>query len=167
WRQMARELGLQGLTVPVEYGGAGFGPVEQLIVLEEMGRALLCAPYFTTAVLAVQALRASGDEAAQRQLLPGIADGTTIATLAVPEDDGAWTTDRLQTSARRRGDGWTLHGRKSFVLDGTIADRVLVVARADRGPSLFVIDSDAPGLTRRPLETLDMTRKQAELVMDG
>jgi alkylation response protein AidB-like acyl-CoA dehydrogenase len=167
WEQMARELGLQGLTVPVEYGGAGFGPVEQLIVLEEMGRALLCTPYFATAVLAVQALRASGDEVAQRDLLPGIADGTTIATLAVPEDDGGWTTDRLETSARRTGDAWALHGRKSFVLDGTIADRVLVVARTDVGPSLFVIESDAPGLTRRPLETLDMTRKQAELVMDG
>jgi len=167
WTQMARELGLQGLTVPVEYGGGGFGPVEQLIVLEEMGRALICAPYFATAVLAVQALRASGDESAQRELLPGIADGSIIATLAVPEEDGAWTTDRLQTSARRVGDGWALDGRKSFVLDGATADRLLVVARADGGPSLFVVEKDARGLTRRPLQTLDMTRKQAALAMDG
>src|SRR5262252_4699124 len=79
WLRMARELGLQGLAVPVELGGAGLGPVEQTVVLEEMGRTLLCAPYFATAVLAVGALRASGDEAAERDLLPGIAGGTTIA----------------------------------------------------------------------------------------
>ena len=167
WAQMARELGLQGLAVPAEYGGAGFGPVDQLVVLEEMGRALLCAPYFATAVLAVSALRASGDETAQRQWLPGIADGTTVATLAVPEDDGAWTTDRLRTRARRAGDGWVLDGRKSFVLDGAIADLVLVVAEADGGPSLFAVDGRAPGLSRRPLQTLDPTRKQAVLVLEG
>jgi alkylation response protein AidB-like acyl-CoA dehydrogenase len=167
WTQMAQQLGLQGLTIPQEYGGSGFGPVEQLVVLEEMGRALLCAPYFSTAVLAVNALRASGDEAAQREWLPGIADGTTIATLAVSEDGGTWATDCLQTRAQRLRDGYVLHGRKSFVLDGTIADRVFVVAQADGGPTLFAVDGRDPRLSRRPLQTIDMTRKQAALVFEG
>ena len=167
WSQMAQQLGLQGLTISEEHGGAGGGPVEQLIVLEEMGRVLLCAPYFSTAVLAVDALRASGDVAAQEELLPGIAAGTTIATLAVPEDDGSWSTDRLQTRARRSGDAYVLDGRKSFVLDGAIADLVLVVAGAEEGPTLFAVDGHAPQLSRRPLQTIDMTRKQAALVFDG
>jgi alkylation response protein AidB-like acyl-CoA dehydrogenase len=167
WSQMAEQLGLQGLTIPEEFGGAGGGPVEQLIVLEEMGRVLLCAPYFATAVLAVNALRASADAAAQRELLPGIASGATIATLAVPEDDGRWSTDRLQTRARRSGDGHVVDGSKSFVLDGAIADLVLVVAQAEEGPTLFAVDGHDRRLTRRSLSTIDMTRKQAALAFDG
>jgi alkylation response protein AidB-like acyl-CoA dehydrogenase len=167
WTQMAQQLGLQGLAIPEEYGGSGYGPVEQLIVLEEMGRALLCAPYFSTAVLAANALLQCGDEAAQKDLLPGIAEGTTIATLAVPEDDGAWSTESLQTRASRAGEGYTLTGRKSFVVDGHIADLLLVVAQADGGPSLFAVEGAAAGLSRRLLETVDMTRKQAVVELDG
>ena len=167
WSQMAEQLGLQGLTIADEHGGAGGGPVEQLIVLEEMGRVLLCAPYFATAVLAVNALQASSDAAAQREMLPRIAAGTTIATLAVPEDDGSWSTDRLQTRARRSGDAFVLDGRKSFVFDGAIADLVLVVARAEEGPSLFAVDGRDPRISRRALHTIDMTRKQAALTFDG
>jgi alkylation response protein AidB-like acyl-CoA dehydrogenase len=167
WTQMARELGLQGLTIPEAQGGSGLGPVEQLIVLEEMGRALLCAPYFSTVVLAVNALRASEDQAAQAEWLPGIADGSTIATLAVAEDDGAWTTDRLQTRAHRAGDAYVLDGRKSFVVDAALADLVLVVAKTDSGPSLFAVEGHDPRLSRRTLQTIDRTRKQAALLLDG
>src|SRR5215469_5638208 len=85
WAQLGR-LGLAGLVIPEKYGGAGCGPVEQLIVCEEMGAALLCAPYLASSVLAAGALLASGDAAAQADLLPPIASGETIATLAVPED---------------------------------------------------------------------------------
>src|SRR4029453_15294226 len=117
--------------------------------------------------LAVTALQASGDAAAQREWFPGIAGGTTIATLAACEDDGAWTTDRLQTRPQRLGEGDGIRGRKSFVLDGTIADCVLVLAQADGGPTLFAVDGQDPRLVRRPLQTIDMTRKQAALVFDG
>src|SRR5262249_13760400 len=127
----------------------------------------LCAPYFSTAVLAVHAVQASGDAAAQEELLPGIAAGTTVATLAVPEDDGSWSTDRLQTRARRSGDAYVLDGRKSFVLDGASAARVLVVAQAEEGPTMFAVDGRSPGLSRRLLQTIDMTRKQAALVFDA
>jgi alkylation response protein AidB-like acyl-CoA dehydrogenase len=166
WAQLAGQLGLQGLVIPEKYGGAGAGPVELSVACEEMGRALLCAPFFATAVLAVHALLASGDQAAAEEFLPGIAEGTTIATLAVPEDDGAWTTEGMATRARRAGDGYLLDGRKSFVLDGHLADVILVAAQADAGPSLFAVRGDAAGLTRRPLTTLDLTRKQAALELD-
>ena len=135
--------------IPEKYGGSGAGPVELAVACEEMGRALLCAPFFATAVLAARALLAAGDQAAADEYLPAIADGTTIATLAGCEDDGAWTTERLATRARRSGDGYRLDGRKSFVLDGHVADLLLVVAQADGGPSLFAVDAGASGLARR------------------
>jgi alkylation response protein AidB-like acyl-CoA dehydrogenase len=165
WQQLAQQLGVTGLTIPEKFGGLGYGAVEQAIVLEEMGRALLCAPYLSTAVLAVQALLASGDAAAQEQHLPGIAEGTTIATVAVAEDDGHWDTAAMTTRAARAADGagWRLDGRKSFVLDGHTADLIIVAAQTDGGPSLFAVAGDADGLTRQPLETLDRTRKLARL----
>ena len=167
WSALAGQLGLPGLVIPEKYGGSGAGPVELAIACEEMGRALLCAPFFATAVLAAQALLAAGDQAAQEEFLPAIADGATIATLAVCEDDGAWSAEGAATRARRTGDGYVLDGRKSFVLDGQTADLLLVVARADGGPSLFAAAGGADGLARRPLQTLDMTRKQAALSLDG
>src|SRR5436305_13873641 len=85
WAQMANELGLQSLIVPEEFGGQGFGYVELTVVLEEMGRALLCAPYFSSAVLATSTLLHAGDDAAKKEHLPGIAAGETIATLAFTE----------------------------------------------------------------------------------
>jgi alkylation response protein AidB-like acyl-CoA dehydrogenase len=163
WSQMAEQLGLQGLALPEEHGGSGFSFVEQALVLEEMGRALLCAPYFSSVVLAGTALVESGDDGAQKELLPGIADGSTIATLALAEDAGAWATDELTTTARRTTDGYLLNGAKSFVLDGHIAGALLVVAQADAGPSLFVVDGAATGLSRKLLETVDMTRKLARI----
>ena len=171
WSQLAGQLGLPGLIVPEKHGGSGAGPVELALVCEEMGRALLCAPFFATAVLAVRALLASGDQAAADEFLPGIADGSTIATLAVCEDDGAWAADGVSTRARRsgegEGDGYVLDGRKSFVIDGHTAGLLLVVARAEGGPSLFAVRGDAEGLARRTLRTLDPTRKQAALSLQA
>ena len=88
WKQMGEQLGLQGLAIPEEFGGQGFGYVELIVVLEEMGRRLLCAPYFSTVVLGANTLIHSGDEAAKKDLLPGIASGETIATLAFTEPSG-------------------------------------------------------------------------------
>jgi alkylation response protein AidB-like acyl-CoA dehydrogenase len=176
WAQLG-QLGLAGLTIPGEYGGAGCGPVERLIVCEEMGAALLSAPYLASAVLAAGALLASGDAAAQADLLPPIASGETIATLAVPEDDGSWTPDEFRVTARRSADRYLLDGRKSFVLDGMIADLILVAASSDDGPALFAVggpgdgsgpgDDSAPGLSRQAMPTIDMTRRQAVLTFSG
>src|SRR6516165_4243160 len=90
WALLASQLGLTGIAVPERFGGAGYGPAELGIVLEEMGGALLVAPYFATVALAGQALAASGDEEAMARWLPGIADGSLTATLAVGEESGSW-----------------------------------------------------------------------------
>jgi alkylation response protein AidB-like acyl-CoA dehydrogenase len=168
WTQMAQQLGLQGMAIPEEHGGAGFGQVELMVVFEEMGRALLPAPYFSTVALATNALLLSGDDAAKKELLPGIAEGATIATFAVAEDSGRYDFDDVATTATKAGDGgWTLDGSKAFVLDGHTADLILVAAQAPGGPSVFAVQADAAGLTRRAVQTLDMTRKQAELTLTG
>jgi alkylation response protein AidB-like acyl-CoA dehydrogenase len=170
WNQMAAQLELHGLAVPEEFGGSGFGPVEQLIVFEECGRALLCAPFFGTVALAIPALLAAGDPAAAKDLLPGLVSGAIVATLAFTEDDGDWnpgaTQLRAEPAATDEG-AWTLTGAKSFVIDGAAADLFLVVGRTSRGLSLFAVQADAPSLQRVQLETLDLTRKQVRLSLDG
>ncbi len=163
WRQMADQLGLQSLAIPEEYGGAGFGFVELVVVLEEMGAALLCAPFFSSAVLAAQALLTSGDAKAKDRWLPGIATGERIATLALTEDSGRWDLDAPELAARLDDDGWLLEGHKSFVLDGQLATLLFVVARTAGGLGLFAVEGDAEGLVRTPLSTMDQTRKQARL----
>ena len=163
WEQMAGQMGLQGLIVPEEYGGSGYSYVELIVVLEEMGRRLLCAPYFSTVVLAANTLLHAGDEAAKKELLPGIASGETKATLAFTEENGRWDESGITVAATKAGDGWTLSGTKMFVLDGHTADLILVAARTDAGVSLFHVPADASGLTRTALSTMDQTRKQAKL----
>src|SRR3982751_889518 len=93
WKQMANELGLQSLHIPEEYGGQGVTFVELGIVLEEQGRALLCAPYFSTVVLAANAILNAGSADEKSALLPGIASGETIAALAFTEPNGQWDAD--------------------------------------------------------------------------
>ncbi|HEX3567053.1 MAG TPA: acyl-CoA dehydrogenase family protein, partial [Acidimicrobiales bacterium] len=167
WSQMADQLGLQSLTIPEEFGGSGFSYVELIVVLEEMGAALLCAPFFSTVALGANALLTSGDDSAKADLLPGIASGETIATLAFTEDSGRWDIGGVALEATSSGDGWVLNGHKSFVLDGHVANLILVVARTDAGISLFSVAGDADGLTRTPLATMDQTRKQARLEFSG
>src|SRR6202049_540955 len=101
WSQMAQQLGLQGLAIPEEYGGSGYTYVELVVVLEEMGRGLLCAPYFSTVALAANALLASGDDAAKKEFLPGIAAGETIATVALTEDSGRWDETGITLAAAK------------------------------------------------------------------
>ena len=167
WRQAGEQLGLQGIAIPEEYGGAGFSFAEQAIVLEELGAALYGGPYLASAVLATTALLATPDEDARKAYLPGIASGDTIATLAFTEEDGSWEPDAIRLAASpaqdESADGWQLDGRKSFVLDGHTANLILVVARAGDALSLFAVPAEASGLTRTALPTLDQTRKLARL----
>ncbi len=167
WSQMAEQMGLQGLHIPEEFGGSGFSYVELGIVLEEMGRALLCAPFFSTVVLAANTLIHSGDDNAKKSYLPGIASGETIATLAFTEPSGKWDESGITTEATKSGDGYTISGTKMFVLDGHTANLIIVAARTDNGVSLFTVDGDAPGITKTPLSTMDQTRKQAKLEFDN
>jgi alkylation response protein AidB-like acyl-CoA dehydrogenase len=159
WEQLAQQLGLTGLVVPEDYGGSGFSQIEAAIVLEEMGRALLCAPFLASVVLAANLLLAVGDERAKRDLLPGISGGSTIATVALAENSRPWDEDGVRTGARQDGGSWRLDGEKIFVLDGGIADVLLVVARAASGVSLFEVRAGAGGMTVSPMRTTDRTRK--------
>ena len=108
WSQMGEQMGLQGLVVPEEFGGSGYGYVELGIVLEEMGRSLLCAPFFSTVVLAANTLIHSGDDAAKAAHLPGIASGETIATLAFTEPSGKWDESGITMEATASGSDFTL-----------------------------------------------------------
>jgi alkylation response protein AidB-like acyl-CoA dehydrogenase len=167
WKQMAEQMGLQSLIIPEEYGGSGYSYVELTVVLEEMGRSLLCAPYFSTVVLAANTILQSGDDAAKKSLLPGIASGETVATLALTEANGRWDEQGVEATATKSGDGYAISGEKMFVLDGHTADLIIVAARTDAGVSLFHLNSDASGLTRTPLSTMDQTRKQAKLTFEN
>ena len=167
WSQMGEQMGLQGLIIPEEFGGSGYSYVELIVVLEEMGRRLLCAPYFATVALAANTLLHSGDDAAKAEYLPGIASGETIATLAFTEANGKWDESGITLEASGSGSDYTLTGEKMYVLDGTIADLILVAAKTASGVSLFAVQGDASGLTREGLSTMDQTRKQARLSFDG
>src|SRR4030095_7981498 len=140
--QMADQMGLQGLIVPEDNGGSGYSYVELIVVLEEMGRSLLCAPSFSPVVLAANTLIHSGDDAAKKELLPGIASGDTIATLAFTEDNGRWDSEGITMTASKSCDGYTLDGHKMFVLDGHTANLVLVAAKTGDGISLFSVEGD-------------------------
>ncbi|MGZ4208541.1 MAG: acyl-CoA dehydrogenase family protein [Actinomycetota bacterium] len=168
WKQMAQELGLQGLAIPEQYGGQGFTFVELGIVLEEMGRALLCASFMST-VIAASAIIDGGTEAQKKALLPGIASGETIATLALGEPDRGWTADDITLETTPDG---VLNGTKTYVIDGATANLIVVAARVPGttgtdGISLYTVAGDAEGLTRAPLEALDLTRKLARLDFAG
>jgi alkylation response protein AidB-like acyl-CoA dehydrogenase len=168
WKQMGQELGLQSIAIPEEYGGQGFTFIELGIVLEEMGRLLLCAPYYSSVVLAANAILNAGTEDQKQALLPGIAGGDTIATLAFTEANGRWDASGITLEVVESGGSYTLTGEKMFVLDGHTADLIVVAARTKgsegtEGISFFTVAGDADGLHRTPLSTMDQTRKQAKL----
>jgi alkylation response protein AidB-like acyl-CoA dehydrogenase len=165
WNVLTAELGLTALAIPEEYGGLGYGFLEVSIALEEMGRALLCAPYLSSC-LAATALVRSGDEWAQADLLPGIAAGTTLATLAYMETPHDWAGRNPSTRARRVRDSYELDGRKRYVLDGAIAEVALVLAATDDGPGLFAVETAAEGVSRSASPTMDLTRRLAEMTFD-
>jgi alkylation response protein AidB-like acyl-CoA dehydrogenase len=172
WRQLSDELALPGIHLPQDYGGAGFGMVELGIVMEESGRSLLCAPYFSSAVLAANAILNAGTEAQKATLLAPIARGERLATLAVTELNGDWDPRAIELKATAVSDGYLLDGTKSYVVDGHIAEFLVVAARtpptADRaGLALFIVPADGRGIERRLLKTMDATRKLARIDFHG
>ncbi|MCL2395734.1 MAG: acyl-CoA/acyl-ACP dehydrogenase, partial [Acidimicrobiaceae bacterium] len=164
WRQMAEQLGLHGLAIPEAYGGSGYGFEELAIVFEEMGRALLCAPFFSSVGLAANLLLSVDDEAARSDYLPGIAAGDTIATVALAEASGRWDEDGIQLTA---SPDRALTGEKRYVLDGHLADLILVPARTPAGISIFAVERGAAGVTTTSVKTMDETRKQARVSFES
>ena len=172
WRQLSEELALPGVHIPEQYGGAGFGMVELCIVAEELGRALLCAPYFSTAVLAANAILNAGTKEQKARLLPDLASGARLATLAVTELNGRWDPQAIELVATPAAGGYLLNGTKSYVVDGHLAELLVVAARMPatsgaQGLALFTLRGDSGGVERRRLESMDATRKLARIDFHG
>jgi alkylation response protein AidB-like acyl-CoA dehydrogenase len=188
WRRMAEAHAMPGLLVPGRFGGPGGGWPEMALVLEEMGRVLLCAPFLSTAVLAPTAILASGDTDAGHRWLPPIAAGRLTATVAVAEA-GTWGGQVTTTATPTDAGGHRLEGRKEFVLDGHVAELLVVAAQGPSGPSqrgaqgpsgpsergarggggvsLFAVEGDAAGLARTLSPTMDQTRKLARVELSS
>jgi alkylation response protein AidB-like acyl-CoA dehydrogenase len=170
WKQIG-ELGWPAVIIPEQYGGLGLSYVELVALLEVMGESLLCAPFFSSVCLAANALLVAGTEEQRREYLPQIADGQTLATLAVSEPSGRWDAQGIAATARRDGTDYRINGTKRFVLDGHCADLVIVAAReagseGQSGISLFAVPADTAGLERRALSTIDQTRRLSAIEFD-
>jgi len=169
WKKIA-ELGWLGLVIPEAYGGSALGYVDLVLVLEEMGRVVLPSPFIWT-VMVAEAINRAGSEAQKKALLPKIAAGELIATIAWMEPSGLWGADGITAAARQNGSDFVIDGAKLFVNDGHIADCMLVAARtggrsAD-GVTLFAIESSRAGVSVTPLTTMDQTRKLSEVKFAG
>jgi alkylation response protein AidB-like acyl-CoA dehydrogenase len=169
WKKIAG-LGWTALGIPEEFGGAGTF-LDLIVVLEECGRALLPGPFFATMGLAVPALIEAGTEAHKKEVLGAIASGNARATLALTEASGRWDAAGVTLAAKPVGGGWRLDGVKHFVPDAAGADYTVVVARTkgegEEGISLFLVKGQPKGMSVKPLQTLDMTRRWNEVRFDG
>jgi pimeloyl-CoA dehydrogenase small subunit len=171
WRQYA-DLGLTGAPFGEEDGGYGGGAVEIMLTQEAFGRVLALEPYFATVVLAGGALRHGATAQERAELIPEIASGASRMALAHAEPQSGWNLFDVKTTAKRDGDGYKLDGEKGLVINGDSAQKLIVLARtsgAQRdkdGLGLFLIDADAPGVTRRPYPTQD-GRRAAEVSLSG
>ena len=159
WREMA-ELGWTGFVVPEEYGGSGFGLVGLGLVMEAAGRSLAATPLLSTALVGATALALAGSAMQKDTHLSGLVAGETIFALALEEGPHHAPT-RIATTAKKHGGGYRLSGRKTFVLDGHVADTLIVAARTAGGTddkagiTLFLVPADAPGVSRRRTVMVD------------
>jgi alkylation response protein AidB-like acyl-CoA dehydrogenase len=167
WKQMA-DLGWTGIAIPEELGGAGLGFFELSVLLEEMGRVLLPSPFLASMVLGAGAILNAASQEQKERLLPGIARGELRATLAFVEQSGRWDAGAITTTASHQGDGYLLSGSKWYVVDGDAAQVLVVSARIGADDvGLFIVQPDAPGVSRHAMRTLDMTRKLAKIDFDN
>ncbi len=165
WKHLAQELGWCATHIPEKYGGLELGWVELALLMEQMGRRLLCAPFFATVCLAATALIETASEAARRRYLPEIAAGKLVATIALGESGIDWNLGAIGAAATPVAGGYVLNGSFRHVPDGAHAALILVAARLPGAntPGLFAISADAPGVSRIALKTIDATRRLAEV----
>ncbi|MEW2459341.1 acyl-CoA dehydrogenase family protein [Microbacterium sp. K41] len=166
WRLLCEEVGITGMAVPEEHGGAGFTLREAQLALEEIGYALAPSPYLGSVAIAAQAILAAGDAEASARLLPGIAEGSSAAALVWADPSGRFAPDHIDVHAEADGEAWTLTGTAGFVLDGLPADVLVAVARTADGPRLFEV-LDAAAVAREDDPTMDQTLRLATLRFDG
>jgi alkylation response protein AidB-like acyl-CoA dehydrogenase len=169
WRRMA-ELGWLGLVIPEKYGGGGLSYVDLVLVMEEMGRVVLPSPFIWTVMFA-EAIKRAGNDKQKSSLLPKIASGEVIATVAYLEPSAVWSANGITMTARAEGGGYVLDGTKLFVNDGHIVDCFLVAARTggtgNQGVTLFALESKRSGIAVTQLTTMDQTRKLTEVKFTG
>jgi alkylation response protein AidB-like acyl-CoA dehydrogenase len=160
WKALATELGILGAPFAEEQGGLGGGPVENMIMMEQLGEAIAIEPYLQTVVIGGGALKAAGGAMADA-LIPQIIGGEAVIAFAYAEPQGRYELQNLRTSARREGEGWVLNGHKSVVYAAPWATHLLVTARTGGGQreasgvSLFLIEANRPGIVRRDYPTVD------------
>jgi len=162
WQRIG-EQGWCGAALPEAYGGLAFGYVELCALAEELGRALAPVPFASSVYQFAEALLLAGTEAQKQALLPGIAGGATIGTLAFSEGPGAVDAGRIATHY----DNGTLSGTKLPVTDGGSANHAVVLAASDAGPGLYLVALDGEGVTRKILSSIDPTRGVASLHFDN
>lgn len=165
WETLAGEVGAAAIGIPEEYDGLGMTPMESHLILEILGEYLAPTPFLSSAVVAAGALLASGADDACARLLPAIAAGETVATLAWASPSGQWDPSHSALEAAPAGDSWEVSGTSRLVLDGVEADLVLAVARGPEGPVLVEI-TDSGRVTRERVPALDPTLNLAELTFD-
>jgi alkylation response protein AidB-like acyl-CoA dehydrogenase len=165
WDQLA-QLGLTGLTIAEEHGGAGATFVELSLVFEELGRRLAPVPLLASAVLGATVLQHAGSPEQQTAILPDVAAGTARLALAHLDPAGRLTADP-GIRAVREGERWTLDGTAGFVVDGQHATHLVVAATSAEGLQLFLVDADAEGVERTAVEVLDLTRPMATIRCSG
>lgn len=154
WATLA-DLGVLGLTIPVEHGGFGESAASQLVVHRELGRGVMVEPVIPGAVIAQAMLAGYGSAAQKAQWLPAIASGERVVAAAWLEPDSRYRFDRTQTTATREGDNWVIDGTKCLVWHGHVADAWIVSARVDGGTALFLVPRDAPGVNVTPYPSMD------------
>ena len=166
WTRLA-EMGVLGLPFEERYGGMGAGPVEVGIVAQELGRVVAPEPFLTSVVLAGGVVALAGTEEQKLSLLEAVASGETVLAFAHAEPGARWTPTAEKVTATASGEAWTLSGVKEPVPHGARADRLVVsAALPDGGTGLFVVEGDAPGLTRTGYATFDGGRA-ARVALDG
>ena len=171
WKAFAEELGILGAGFSEEQGGLGGGAVENMIVMEELGKGLVVEPYLGTAVIGGGFLKHAGGEAAE-ELIPGVVAGEVIGAFAYAEPKGRYDLADLQTTAKRNGEGWELNGRKAVVVGAPWATHLFVTARTgggrrDRGGvGVFLVEKDAAGVATRDYPTVD-GRRASEIAFEN
>jgi len=170
WEEMAG-LGWMGLAFPEKYGGSGMSFLDLAVLLEEMGRACLPGPYFSTVILGGLTIADIGSEEQKQQYLRRIASGEIIFTLALTEPSASYDADAIETKATADKDGYVIKGTKLFIPDAHIADYMLVVARTgekakgEEGLTIFIVDGKSPGISSTVLKTI-ANDKLCEVVFD-
>lgn len=165
WTTLCEQIGVGGLLIDVEHGGAAGSLIDAAVVAEELGRMLTPSPMLGTACLAATLLAASTDDDARARLLPGIATGATVVSACLADERGRWSGARLGVQARLEHE-WTLTGTAHYVLDAGAADTFVVLATNDGAPGLFEVGAHAPGVAVSDGGTLDPTRALYRVTFD-